>query len=113
MQPVDDRGLRGSAFLFADRRADLRRARDDIAAYLAEERRLRLKSPHARIRSCAGTLDGLGARIRRDGIEPRPRAFARLRAQVAREVYRLPGERQPDVARFVASRVGDIVGGGW
>jgi hypothetical protein len=39
---------------------------------------LRLKSPHAKVRSCRAHLDGLGFRIRRGGIEPLPATWERL-----------------------------------
>ena len=77
--------------IFGDRRADLRRWRAELAEWLCEERRLRLKHPKAPALSCAGHLDALGRRIRRDRVEPHPRALRRLRARVAREMDGMPG----------------------
>ncbi|MBK8979835.1 MAG: RNA-directed DNA polymerase [Planctomycetes bacterium] len=71
-------------FLFGDRRADLRAWRSDVAEWCLAERGLRLKHPQARILSCAGHLDALGVRIRRDGIEPGARAWRRLRVRLRR-----------------------------
>ncbi len=96
-------------YLFGDRRADLRHWRGEIGRWLEGERSLRLKSPHARVLSCAGRLDGLGAEITRTGIEPRRRAYRRLGAAMARHVWWEHGERRVDLRRGVASRVGNLV----
>lgn len=69
-------------FLFGDRRADLRAWRSAVGDWLARERGLRLKHPNARVLSCAGHLDALGARIRRDGVEPLPKTWKRMRRRV-------------------------------
>jgi RNA-directed DNA polymerase len=66
-------------FVFGDRRADLRAWRADLVHWAWHERGLRWKHPNARILSCAGHLDGLGVRIRRDSIEALPRTWRRLR----------------------------------
>lgn len=96
-------------FLFGDRRGALRAQAAGVAEWLWTERELKLKAPEPRVQSCREPLDGLGARITRDGIAPRPRALRALRAAAARQVYRLAGERLPDFARSVASRVGGIL----
>lgn len=77
--------------LYADTRAELRRAREVIGDWLWTERRLKLKHPDAPVLSCAGHLDALGYRLRRDRAEPLPRAERRFRARTwvavrAREV---------------------------
>ncbi len=91
--------------LLADRRAQLRRARSEIADWLAAERGLRLKHPQARILSCHGHLDALGYRITRDGVEVRPRALKRLRRRVEATVL---GRSRPgfDLDRSIASSAG-------
>ena len=94
-------------FLFGDSRAALRGWRSAAARYLGDERRLRLKRPDAPVLSCAGHLDALGVRIRRTGIEPRPRALSRLRAAVARVAS---GEDLDErIREAMASRVGGIL----
>ena len=70
-------------FLFADRRADLRAWRAEVAAWLDRERGLRLKHPQAPIVSCAATLDALGHRVRRDAVVPRPRRLTHLARRAA------------------------------
>jgi len=92
-------------FAFGDRRADLRRWRVAIAQWLKDERDLRLKHPDAPILSGAGTLDGLGARITREGIAPGPKALRRLRKRV-RERLR----RRGDAAAFRRSVVSSVGG---
>ncbi|MBL8696609.1 MAG: hypothetical protein JNJ88_21130 [Planctomycetes bacterium] len=74
-------------YLFSDRRADLRSWRELTARWLSEERGLRLKSPQARIRSCRGHLDALGAQVTREGIAPFRRALAGLRAETRRQCH--------------------------
>jgi hypothetical protein len=69
-------------FLFGERRVDLRNWRKVIQHWLDRERGLRLKHPHARILSCAGHMDALGWRIRRDGMEPLPKTWKRMRRRV-------------------------------
>lgn len=68
--------------LFGDRRADMRRWREEIGAWLWTERGLKLKHPESPVLSCAGHLDALGFRLRRDRAEPLPRAARRFRARV-------------------------------
>ncbi len=78
-------------YLFADRRADLRRARDAVSQWLWTERHVRLKHPRARILSCAGQLDALGLRISRDGItDIGKKARRRFQAMVARYAWNRP-----------------------
>ncbi len=91
--------------LLADRRADLRRARGEIAGWLAAERGLRLKHPQARILSCRGHVDALGYRITRDGVEARPRALRRLRRRVETTVLGR-SRRGFDLERSIASSAG-------
>lgn len=96
-------------FLFADSRARLRGLRQDVAAWLAAERDLRLKHPNAPVLPCAGHLDALGARIRRQAIEPLPEAFARLRAclwEWARGRHR--NAPREGMQRALASRLGGM-----
>jgi len=69
-------------FVFGDRRSELRAWREAIGAWLKRERGLRLKHPRARVLSCGGHLDALGARIRRDGVEPLPVTWKRMRRRV-------------------------------
>ncbi len=93
-------------FLFGRGRAELRGWREDIGTWLAQERGLRLKHPDARVRSCAGHLDGLGHRITRVGVAPLPRARRRLRARVAAS---LRGDQRVDIERSIASSVGILM----
>lgn len=94
-------------FLFGDRRADLRRWRSEVGAWLAEHRGLRLKHPAARVLSCAGHLDALGYRLDRHGQRARPRVQRRLRARVAEAMHGADG---PDIVRSTASLVGVLAG---
>lgn len=100
-------------FLFGDRRADLRAWRAATAEFLWRERRLRLKFPEARVRSCAGHMDALGVRIRRVGIEPLPRKpLIRLRTRIRREIDRRHGDgRLPDFRASFASFCGTYFSG--
>lgn len=100
-------------FLFGERRRELVRWRGEVAAWLAEERHLRLKHPEARVLSCRGHLDALGYRIRREGVVALPRALRRFRRRVAREMDRPPWRRaEVEVERSVASTVGVVLFGG-
>ncbi|MCC6785084.1 MAG: hypothetical protein IT457_19705 [Planctomycetes bacterium] len=94
-------------FLFGDSRARLRSLRQEVGGILADEYELRLKHPQAPLLSCRGTLDALGARIRRSGIEPLPEAMARFRA-LAWDWVRGRGAPRTRAAmeRSVASRLG-------
>ena len=85
--------------LFGDRRADLRRWRTAIGDWLWTERGLRLKHPDAPILSCAGHLDALGYRLRRDRAEPLPRAARRFRARI----YKAARAKNVDLARLRSS----------
>jgi hypothetical protein len=91
--------------LLADSRAELRRARAEVGAWLVTERGLRLKHPQARILSCRGHLDALGYRITRGGVEARPRALRRLRRRMSTVVL---GRARPgfDIERSIASSAG-------
>ena len=93
-------------FYFADRRADLRRARRAVGEWLAEERGLRLKHPDARILSCRGHLDALGYRITRDGVMARPRALARMRRRIRLE---LDGRLDVELGASLASTAGIVL----
>lgn len=96
-------------FLFADRRADLRRWRGEVAAWLAAERGLRLKHPAAPILSCHGHLDALGYRLSRAGVQAHPRALRRLRRRVAAELARRRGRARVDLARSIAASAGVVL----
>lgn len=103
-------------FLFADTRAELRTARSAVAEWLASERGLRLKRPQAPILSCAGHLDALGLRIRREGFEAHPRALRRLRGAAARACFDRGGDARGRPwgeawRASVASRVGHLLWG--
>lgn len=90
--------------IFGDRRADLRRWRAEIGAWLQAERGLRLKHPEAPIVSCAGTLHALGHAIRRDTHHALPRARRRL---VARCRGVVTGQEVPrDLRSSIAAGVG-------
>lgn len=90
-------------FLFGDRRADVRTWRGEVAGWLASERGLRLKHPDAPVLACAGHLDALGHRVRRDGHEVFGRTVRRTarRTGVALETGDVGG-----LERSVASTVG-------
>ncbi|MBK8979851.1 MAG: RNA-directed DNA polymerase [Planctomycetes bacterium] len=92
-------------FLFGDRRADLRAWRSDLVDWLLRERRQRWKHPQARVLSCAAHLDGLGFRIRRDGVEPLPAARRRVEARLRAQI-RDPGLSVARVRRSVAAALG-------
>lgn len=98
-------------FLFADCRAELRRVRAAIGAWLWRERRLRLKVPEARVRAAEGHVDALGKRITRTGIEPFRSSWTGLRAAVARELFPRGARRRPDIRRVIASAVGHYLYG--
>ena len=97
-------------FCFGDRRADLRRWRREIGAWLREERHLRLKHPEARILSCRGHLDALGYRLLRRDRHPLPRALRRLRRRAAAELAASPARpAKVDFARSVAASAGVVL----
>jgi retron-type reverse transcriptase len=94
-------------FLFGQSRAELRRWRRQIACWLHDERGLRLKHPAARVLSCRGHLDGLGYRMRRDGICVRGRVLRRIGRRVARALHGNRGRRvDPAFQRSLAASVG-------
>jgi hypothetical protein len=97
--------------LFGDRREDMRRWREEIGRWLWRERRLRLKYPQARVLSCAGHFDALGARVTRAEIRPLGRAMRRFEARVRGELRRGsgPGQHQ-HLERSMAASVGLLVG---
>ena len=94
-------------FVFGDRRADLRRWRAEIGAWLLEQRHLRLKYPQARVLSCAGRLDALGHRLTRQDIEASGRAWRcfarRIRVELRAPRHR---DRRRHLERSVAASVG-------
>ncbi|MEM7518317.1 MAG: RNA-directed DNA polymerase [Planctomycetota bacterium] len=69
-------------FLFGRARCELESWREEIWRYLELRLALRLKNPQTRVRSCRGTLDGLGIRITPAGLEPLPRSWRRHSARV-------------------------------
>lgn len=97
-------------FLFADCRADLRAWRRAVGEWLEQERRLRLKHPAARILSCRGSLDALGYRITRHGIEALPRVLARLCSRVQAHVRGTDEMSESvDLERSLASTAGVVL----
>ena len=97
-------------FLFGPERSLVEAWRDQIGWWLFTERRLVLKSPHARVRSTLGHLHGLGQRIGREGIAPLPRAIRRLRGLAAAAAW---GGRLERVRfrRSLPSRMGVLLFG--
>lgn len=94
--------------LLADDAAALADARQRIATWLADERALSLKRPHAAVRSCRETMHALGFAIGRDGLRALPRARRKLRALAANWVYSgEPGRAR--MARSLAARVGNLL----
>lgn len=97
-------------FLFGGRRNKLVAWRASVAEWLDRERGLVLKRPAARVRSCRGTLDALGYRLRRDGLSARPRAYRRLQRSVAEELDPSPGRGGGvDFARSLAASAGVLL----
>ncbi len=96
-------------FLFGDARAELRKWRRDVGAWLETHRGLRLKHPQARILSCRGSLHALGYRLRRGEVEALPRALSRLARRAAAEAR--PGSRrsEPEFARCAAGSAGVLL----
>jgi RNA-directed DNA polymerase len=90
-------------FLFGDRRSDLRAWRAAVGEYLHRELELRLKHPAARVLSCRGSLDGLGYRIRREGVEPLPDGWRRWRGRIGAHL-RGEGSAREELAASLASR---------
>jgi len=91
---------------FGDRRADLRGWRAAIGEWLDGERGLRLKHPNARLISCAGHLDALGYRIRREDIVPLGRTPRRLARRIRQEIARAPaGAVPPSVTRSIEASI--------
>lgn len=70
--------------LFADEEATLLRARDAVAAWLAQHRGLSLKDPDAPVVRTAAPQAYLGYRVTHDTFEPGPKARGRLHANVGR-----------------------------
>lgn len=97
-------------FLFERDRERLEELRRAIAAWLDEHRSARLKSPNARVRSCRGALDALGARITREGVAPLPRRARELRAALRREVWRpIWPSAEVDLRLSLDSRLGEVL----
>jgi hypothetical protein len=97
-------------FLFGERRRDLLAWRADVAEWLERERGLLLKRPAAPVRSCRGTLDALGYRLRRAGLVARPRAYRRLQRRVV-EALRISPARivGVDFPRSLAASAGVLL----
>ncbi len=70
--------------LFGNSHAALMDARDRIARWLDEERRLRLKRPERQPQPTSGTFRYLGRRITRAGIAPTRAAWKRFEQKVGR-----------------------------
>ena len=92
-------------FLFGQRRADLRAWRGAVSEWLARERGQRLKHPQARVLSCAGHLDALGYRVRRDGHVALPGALRRMSRRAQAHLCDVDG---PDLRRSLASTAGIV-----
>jgi hypothetical protein len=92
-------------FLFAPSRRELRRWREQAALWLWAERGLRLEHPAAPVLSCTGHLDALGFVVRRQGIEPRQRAFRRMERDVRRALRDGDTRR---LGRSLSSRAGHL-----
>ena len=73
-------------YLFDDDRLRLDETRQLVDDYLFGGLDLRLKRPTAPMLACAGSLDALGVRLRRDRIEVLPVTWRRLRADLARRL---------------------------
>ncbi len=97
------------AFLFGRGRGELRVWRGAVGEWLALRRGLRLKHPQAPVLSCRGSLNALGHRIRRQGVEPLPRALNRLGRRAAREVRWRRGQAKPDFGHSAAASVGGLL----
>lgn len=96
-------------FLFSYRRAELHHTRRAVAEWLYKHRQLRLKHPKARILSCHGHLDALGHRVRRQGIEPLPKALRRFRHRLSQFLDPLGRPPKLDLERSIASSVGVLL----
>jgi hypothetical protein len=68
--------------LFADSRSQLVEARTELAEWLWEERRLRLKHPSAPVRSALSRFRYLGYQLTRAGIDPTADLLRRMRQKV-------------------------------
>lgn len=96
-------------FLFGDDRRELEQIRERVADWLRGERKLELKAPRARVRSCHGHLDALGGRIGRRGVEVRARRLRELGAVLARECRReRHGGSKVDLRASVEARMGEL-----
>jgi hypothetical protein len=91
-------------FLFSSERSLLERARNEIADHLLQTRKLRLKSP---VRSCFGHCDALGARVRREGIQPMARRWASMRAAIREELF----SSRHSPPRRLRARLASLTGG--
>jgi hypothetical protein len=98
-------------FLLGDARSSLRDARDAVVAWLRDKRGLRVQEEQAPLQRCASGLQALGHLIGRERIEPRARAWRRLRAR-ARELVRGRRARwREHVGRSMASTAGLVLFG--
>jgi hypothetical protein len=72
------------ATLFGNDRRELLAAREAVATWLRDERRLELKDPEAAPVPCAGVAHYLGYRVTRAGVALGPKARGRLRERLNR-----------------------------
>jgi RNA-directed DNA polymerase len=72
--------------LFADSREALEHARTEVARWLRDERRLRLKHPEAPVRHTGGKFLYLGHHVRRTGISVPPSLLRRMQERVGEQV---------------------------
>lgn len=84
----------------------MRSWRAAIGAWLWRERGLRLKHPHARVLSCAGSLNVLGYRVRRDGFTALGRVHRRMRRRLAAT---LDGREGAEQRRSIAASAGVVL----
>lgn len=73
---------------FGGSRRELEEARERIAAWLWQERRLCLKHPRAAVRSTEGRFTYLGSRVSRAGIAPRQETLQRIARRAVELVLR-------------------------
>jgi hypothetical protein len=93
--------------LFDDDPARLLATRDELAAWLAVHRRLRLKDPHAEPRSTLRPSQYLGYRVTREGFAPGYKARGRIPghlqgAGTAEDARRSRGHRRDVDVRVAA-----------
>ncbi len=89
--------------LFADSRPQLAEAREAVAHWLWQKRRLRLKHPSSEPRSTRRRFTYLGFRVSRAGLSPTRDLLRRLQRRVAQVVLHGDSER---IARSIAAYQG-------